>query len=240
MATRKATGKPAQVRTNPGHVPLEEIVPPQHRRKAAALLTPADRSALEAAGQQTFDGPDFSGVATEPKQDHLQMLRTMADTLRDKMRAAQDAALKAEAAANDLMRFQMETIPQAMELAGVTSFKLEDGSELLVKDDLKCSIPKEDLHRRVACFQWLRDNGHGMIIKEFYAIDVRALEDTDRAKLRQLAAQLEVDIDVKEDVHPSTLKSLIKELLEKGTVPPPAFSVHQFKKADLKAPKGQK
>jgi hypothetical protein len=43
-----------------------------------------------------------------------------------------------------------------------------------------------------------------------------------------------------ESVHAATLKSLVKELLEKGTTLPPSISVFEFKKAELKEPKKAK
>ena len=114
-----------------------------------------------------------------------------------------------------------------------------DGCELLVKDDVQTSIT---VANRPTGYAWLRDNGHGAIIKVDLVVDARALSDTDRQGLRDLIEESEfgVAVEDKESVHAATLKSLVKELLEKGTTLPPAISVHQFKKAELKEPKVKK
>lgn len=184
---------------------------------------------------------DFSGVATTPAANHATMLNDMAFELRKLMAIAEETAAFADKAAKDLAKFQLETLPQAMEQAGLSLFRTEDGFIVEVKEDVQCSIPKEDLQRRMQCFEWLRTAGHGAVIKELYAVDVRTLDDETKQDLaRYLDETLGVSFERKEDVHPSTLKSLIKELLGAGTNLPPAFSVHQFKKAGLKAPKGTK
>jgi flavin-binding protein dodecin len=182
--------------------------------------------------------PDFSGVAVTGNTDALNMLPTMVETLRNLQRAADQAAQRAEEAAAKLSHFQMIVLPEAMELAGVAEYKLTDGSTLKVKPDLKASIPKEDLDKRERCFAWLQDNGHGSIIKTFFDVDVRALTPKQRASLAKMIEKKGLHADVKQDVHWQTLKSLVKELLENGTELPPDFSIHQFKKAELKEPKG--
>lgn len=183
-------------------------------------------------------GPDFSGVTTATNENQLDMLRTMAQTLRDKTREFERVSALAEIAAADLARFQMVTIPEAMELAGVTSFMLEGGAELLVKDDCKVNIKKE-LAVRDEAHAWLRANGHGGAIKVYFNVDVRALTEKQRASLEKKIVKAGVACEHEESVHNAALKSLVKELLEKGTTLPPSISVFQFKKAELKEPKAK-
>jgi len=211
-------------------MPLDDILPERRGR-----LQPNPRP--NTATDDDAPPPDFSGVANEPTGDQLQLLRQMAQTLREKIAAAAKAEEVLERVQADLANFQIVVIPQAMELAGITSFKLEDGSELFVKPDLKCSIPKEDLNKREECFTWLRSNGHGGVIKTSFDVDVRPLTEVQRKQLMMLLQRKGLTAVVKDDVHWQTLKSLMSELLEQGTTPPPSFSIHQFKKAGLKAPK---
>jgi hypothetical protein len=184
---------------------------------------------------------DFSGVATVTPANAASMLNDMAFELRKRMAIAEETAAYAKKAADDVLEYQMKILPEAMEQAGLTLFRTDDGFVVEVKPDLKCSIPKEDRVRRDQCFEWLRTAGHGGVIKELYEVDVRTLDEVTKQSLRFfLDDNLGVSYEQKQDVHPSTLKALIKELLEGGTNLPPSFSVHQFKRADLKAPKGTK
>jgi hypothetical protein len=182
--------------------------------------------------------PDFSGVQTAPNTGALEMLPTLVQTLRDKIRRAEQAAQDAQEAANDLLDFQTRVIPEAMELAGVGEFTLSDGSKIKVKDDLKVSITEAN---RFGAHEWLREHGHGGVIKTFLEVDVRTLDEDDRMRLKGVLASEDFDVPVidKENIHPSTLKSLVKELLESGTTLPSDFSIHQFKKAELKEPKAK-
>lgn len=221
-----------QVRTNPGNVPLNEIVPgdglpPGHPRLYADEPVP--------------ESVDFSDEQPAPKEDHIRRLKDMAFELRKLILHANETAMYAEKAAADLVKFQTETMPAMMEQAGLTKFMTDDGYTVEVKPDVRCSIPKEDLNRRRECFEWLEKNGHSAAVKELYEVDVRTLDPETRAVLaRYLDETLGVSYQTKQDIHPSTLKALVKELLEGGTTLPASFSVHPFKRADMKAPKGMK
>lgn len=193
------------------------------------------------------DGPDFSGVDTPaPQEDHLQMLVTMAQTLRELTNEVADAEQALKQAQERLNKFQLVALPEAMELAGVGEYMMAGpqaqalglaGVKLVVKDDVKASISEEN---RPYAHAWLREHGHGGVVKAGFKVDLRALDDDDREELRKaIDAHGAVAEDV-ESVHPATLKSLVKELLEKGTTLPPSISVFQFKKAELKEPKGRK
>jgi len=128
-------------------------------------------------------------------------------------------------------------LPEAMELAGVADYTLSDGTKLIVRDDVKASITIEN---RPFAHKWLRDNGHGGIIKESYVVDVRTLTEEQRQALYYQIQTFDVTPEDVESIHAATLKALVKELLEKGATLPPSFSVFQFKKAELKEPKKAK
>lgn len=181
---------------------------------------------------------DFSGEAPVVNTNALEMLPTMAATLREKLAAVTRAEDDLAEAQRDLAHFQMVVIPEAMQLAGVAEFSLKDGTKLFVKDDIKASITKDNAGYAYA---WLRQNNHGAVIKTAYVVDLRALTDKQREELRKwINDEYEIVPEQTESVHPSTLKSLVKELLEGGTTLPPSISVFQFKKAELKEPKGRK
>ena len=176
--------------------------------------------------------PDFSGVDNGgPREDHLRMLVSMADKLRSKLQDVADAQAELDRLTADLNMFQLTVLPEAMELAGVADYTLSDGTHLLVRPDVKASISIEN---RPFAHGWLRDHGHGGVIKEAFMCDLRPLTPEQREKLHQEIMSFEIIPERIESVHSSTLKSLVKELLEEGTALPPSISVFQFKKAELK------
>jgi hypothetical protein len=186
----------------------------------------------EIAATVPHTAPDFSGVDSgPPREDHLQMLVSMAAKLREKLNAVADAQAELDRLTADLNQFQLSTLPEAMELAGVANYELSDGTRLTVKPDVKASISIEN---RYYAHEWLRNHGHGGVIKEAFSIDLRPLTAEERETLRREIMKFEVIPESIESIHASTLKSLVKELLEEGTALPPSISVFQFKKAELK------
>jgi len=161
----------------------------------------------------------------------LDALVSMAEELKRRMVAADMAALAAEQAQKDLDDYAIRVIPDAMAQAGVTEFKMADGNVLKVEDKVQASITHEN---RPAAHAWLRDHGHGGVVKSALQVDLRGLEDHQIALLREVSNNIGATTEDIESVHPSTLRSLVKELLEAGTVLPSSIGAHQFKKADIK------
>lgn len=178
--------------------------------------------------------PDFSGEVARSTVNPLALLEPMRDKLRHLIQEAEETAQVAAQAADDLMAYQIVELPEAMQLAGVTELKFSDGAVLKVKPDVKASITEAN---RPDAHEWLRDHNHGAVIKTFFEVDLRALDDETREALSEHITGLGVEPITKESIHNATLKSLVKELLEKGTTLPASISVHEFKKAELKEPK---
>ena len=177
---------------------------------------------------------DFSGLASTPAD-----LTTTVQALVDRLREAVNRAAELEAEFNlakaEATRLATVEIPDAM--GTLTEIRLADGSTLSVKDDLNASVSEAN---RPEAWTWLREHGHGGVIKQAFEIDARGMDDKVRTKFLAGLAKLGLAPECSETVHASALKSLCKELLEKGIKLPPSFSIFQFKKATVKAPKGRK
>ena len=81
-----------------------------------------------------------------------------------------------------------QTIPNLMQQAGVQLLKLSDGSSVEVKPKYKARIPES---RSEEAFAWLRENGHGDLIKN----------------------QISMEFGMKQD---NEAKSIVEELKNKG------------------------
>lgn len=180
--------------------------------------------------------PDFSGVAVAEQPPE-----GLVPGLIRKILEAQDvvdlAAAALETATARLTRVTTIEVPEAMRTAGLTEAVGPGGMKLKLADAVNVSVSEEN---RPAAWAWLRENGHGGVVKSEITIDARGLEADVLQELHERFDELGATIEQKENVHASTLKALVKELLEAGTVMPPTFNVHQYSKASVTIPRLKK
>ena len=113
----------------------------------------------------------------------------------------------------DLETISGEVLPAALQEFGLTELTMSDGSKVSVQSVISASISKE---RQADAHEWLRNHGHGDLIKNTVSLTFGRGEDEKAADLiRELDAK-GFDPEQKEAVHPSTLKAFVKEQIEKG------------------------
>lgn len=163
----------------------------------------------------------------------IKMGEQMASAFREVERC--EAALKeAQEAYN---KYRLGDLPELLKELKLDMIRLEDGTEIEVDAEIKCSITKAVADQAYA---WLRQNNFGGLIKTNVSVDF-GKEEKDKAD--KLAAQLGKKFEnvvEKETVHPATLKSFVKEQLEAGALSASElklFSVYQYSVAKLKLPK---
>jgi len=138
-----------------------------------------------------------------------------------------------------VQRIEEVDLPEAMAEIGIAKFTLDDGTSIMVKDEIGAHIKVAD---RYKAHEWLRNNGFADIVKNDYTITFGKGENDKAAALQQL-----LDSDSrfsnwknKEAVHPCTLKAVIREQLEGGnaefmsTEVMELLGIRQFKKATIK------
>lgn len=141
---------------------------------------------------------------------------------------------KAKQAFTEIEQFK---IPNAAEgLQG--KFKLPDGRELIIKEEIHASIAGE---KRVPAINWLDQNDYGHIVKRQIVIEfgkdsdeevksfLKALGDYERITERPL--------NFKETftVHPQTLMAFVREKFKEGVdLPKQTFGIFHQKKAKVK------
>jgi hypothetical protein len=141
---------------------------------------------------------------------------------------AVEAQLKT--AKEDVRRLEQEDLPELMQELGLETFKLTTGELIEVKQDIECGISEE---RRARAHAWLTDNGFGGLIKtEVVAKFGRDERDAAVAAAEQIGGEMV------ERVHPSTLKSFVKEQMEAGrAIPFDLFAIHPFNRVKITAAK---
>ena len=73
-----------------------------------------------------------------------------------------------------------QTIPNLMQQAGIAMLKLKDGSSVEVKPFYSARIP---VSRSEEAFTWLRENGHGDLIKNQVSLEFGRNQDNEAKAL---------------------------------------------------------
>jgi hypothetical protein len=154
----------------------------------------------------------------------------MAETLLSARKIVERLESELSAAKADVQRLEQEDLPDLMQELGLSKFVLNTGETLEVQPDVTCAITEE---RRVAAHDWLTRHGFGGLIKT--EVIVKFGRDEREAAV---ACANSVGGEMVERVHPSTLKSFIKEQMAAGTaIPFDVFGVHPFQRVKITAPK---
>jgi len=104
-------------------------------------------------------------------------------------------------------------IPDKLMQLGVSDIKLNDGSRISAEPFYSARISAEKLE---SAHKWLRENGHGDMIKNTLTLTFAQGEDE---IAKELAERLFSDGHTpkqKEAVHPSSLRAFVKERIELG------------------------
>jgi len=129
-------------------------------------------------------------------------------------------------AKSDVRRIEQEDLPDLMQELGLETFKLKTGETVEVKSEVECGISEE---RRSAAHDWLSSNGFGGLIKT--EVVVRFGRNEHEAAV---ACAESVGGEMVERVHPSTLKSFVKEQMEAGKpIPFDLFGVRPFNRVKV-------
>lgn len=113
----------------------------------------------------------------------------------------------------ELRRLTDEAMPGLFSELGLQSFKLEDGSEISVRQTYSASPNKDD---RPQVYDWLRKNGYGDIIKNTVSCSFGQNEDSKAQAFFDMAEEKGYVAEAKTEVHPSTLRAFVKERVENG------------------------
>lgn len=176
---------------------------------------------------------DFEADAAQP-QEHLSSLERairMGELL-VQLRANVDALEKQLAVAKaDVRRVEQEDLPELMNELNLETFRLKSGETIEVVQEINCAITEE---KRRAAHDWLSAHGFGGLIKTEVVVTFgRGEHDAAEEFVGEVQGKGHAP-DLVERVHPSTLKSFIKEQMEKGAqVPFDLFGVFPYNKVKI-------
>jgi len=116
-------------------------------------------------------------------------------------------------AKKNLLKLTDEELPTLLQEMGLSEFKLDDGSQVTIKQTYGASILVDN---RPTAYQWLRDNGFGDLIKNIVSCEFGMGEDQKADDFRDTASRKGFQVEQNTSVHPQTLKAFVKERCEKG------------------------
>lgn len=174
---------------------------------------------------------DFDHPAAAPV-DSLTRIRGLGELLNTQIDEESRLTAELKAAKEARRRTEEEDLPQLMKEVGLTEIKLASGETVKIKEEVTCGITQANRDDALA---WLIKNGFGGLIKTEIALAFgRGDRDLAERVAGELSQQGYQDLELKEVVHPGTLKSFIKERMAAGeAIPMDLFSVRPFDKATL-------
>ena len=141
-----------------------------------------------------------------------------------------EANLKAKK--EELRLTSEQELPDAMQAAGLTQIKLNSGENISINEFYNAHISKANQEK---AYEWLMQNGHEGLIKnevllKFGREESLVVDETVSAlQARGLSPQ------VRQSVHPSTLKAFVKEQFTSGNdIPTEPFGIYIGTKAIIK------
>ncbi len=104
-------------------------------------------------------------------------------------------------------------IPDLMQQLNLKTLKLQDGSEIEVKNIFGASIIAD---KKAEAHNWLRDNGLGAIVKNEITVKFGLNEDIKAEQYATLARGQGYEPDRKVAVHASTLRTTLEDFQTRG------------------------
>ena len=146
-------------------------------------------------------------------QQGLTSVAALARTIRDKEARISDLEQTLKEQKKELLKLTDEEMPSMLAEIGMSSFALDDGSTVEVKQTYGASILVD---KRPEAYDWLRDHGHDDIIKNTVLCQFGRGEDDQAGAFAAFAQKQGFIPEQKTEVHPQTLRAFVKERCEAG------------------------
>tara|TARA_R110000822_G_scaffold121420_1_gene255185 strand:+ start:136 stop:717 length:582 start_codon:yes stop_codon:yes gene_type:complete len=146
-------------------------------------------------------------------QNGLSSVAGLARLIRDTEATVEKLEESLKTCKKDLQKLTDEEMPAMLAEMGISSFSLDDGSTVQVKQTYGASILVKN---RPDAYNWLRDKGYDDIIKNTVVCQFGRGEDDRASSFSAFAEQQGFIPEQKTEVHPQTLRAFVKERCEAG------------------------
>ena len=141
-----------------------------------------------------------------------------------------EGAVKAKK--EELRLISEQELPDAMQAAGLNEIVLSSGEKISIGEFYSAHISKAN---QEVAYQWLTANGHEGLIKN--EVSLRFGRDESEV-VKETVSNLKargLSPEVRQSVHPSTLKAFVREQLTSGSdIPTEPFGIYIGTKATIK------
>ena len=186
---------------------------------------------------------DYEGYIDKSQEvvgeDSLAALRNLAVELMDRERTVADAEEALEKAQAQLAVIREHRIPDMLDQVGLPEFTFvdESGAAMVIKvgNEYHVSMPKDKAIRDRG-FAWIEGIGKGSVIKQTVEIPVGRDPGKLPGRIAKAIAKIDKTLEIAflKKVEPSTLRSLIINLIEGGKkVPDDLFTIHNKRVANV-------
>lgn len=139
-----------------------------------------------------------------------------------------------------LNHLKTKEMPDLMAEVGVTEVALENGTKVQVKDFVAGSLPKDPSAREKA-IAWVVEHDGEDTVRTTLTIEFEKREHNSAMALSDDLRKQGFEPVVQSGIHPQTLLSLVREMLEEGTeVPLDTLGLYAGRTTKVIAPKAKK
>lgn len=140
-----------------------------------------------------------------------------------------EAELKAKK--EELRNVSEQQLPELMQGLNLVEFTTASGFKISVENFYNAYISEANKEK---AFEWLQENGHGGLIKNEISLLFGKGQDEEANALVQSLEQRGLSPNVKQGVHPQTLKAFVKEQLTQGRdIPAEPFGIYVGSRAKI-------
>jgi len=147
----------------------------------------------------------------------------------------------------DLTKLAEQSLPDLMQELNIKDFTLNNGAKVKVDDIISASIPStsaiakasgddrmEMEIRQQHCFDWLRENNAGDLIKNNVEVQFGRTEDKECDVFAKELRDRKLFYKRAIGVHPAQLTAFIKEMLSEGkSIPHDLFKIYTGRRAKI-------
>jgi len=149
----------------------------------------------------------------------------------------------------DLKMLAEQDLPDLMQELNIRDFTLSNGAKVSVKDVIVASVPSQGAIEKAKdeskkaelemlqqqCFDWLRAEGAGDLIKSNVEVQFGRDEDDACTAFAEELRERQIYYKRAVGVHPQTLNSFIKERMSEGKqVPMEMFRIYAGRRANIR------
>ena len=157
--------------------------------------------------EDTINYDEIADTPVAVGDDEIESIAALAERqiiLEDWIESANERLKEAK---NNLKKLSCEKLPEAMKQAGMLEFTLDNGCKIEVKEGVHGNITKAN---QPWCYEWLRENNNGDLIKNEFKITFGKGEDEFSDGLVGYLNEADQAFNQKEFIHPQTLGAFVR------------------------------